>query len=252
MTKEGGSMADVCSCCGKESKEECNIAEKVLYEVLTFKQKVQSFLGFPSVESHTVQGWKLKRHDNLVSRICISCQNEMCEKHKEKCPTLFVRLKKVLYCEGGVIIALLLAFVLPYPVMLTIVLVIAVIVGLIVCAIMWADSCEWTPKHAALVFHNKNMKVLENAAAKEYKKQLCPLDESKDLTTVAEGDLFSMAMTDVRYAAIYGIEKNREYGEWSYFRYFREFAYSGQLTVSLKQGAENLKVEHLGIFLDRD
>ena len=228
-----------CSLCEKTPDVLCD--EKIVYEfvVVDYRQKSAHHIGFPSGETHVVQGWKIKPSRSIHTYICDDCSSKYLGNRKLHAP------------RNSIIAAAI------FLVLLGLMIYLAIIeegneyggIGLALIALSGFSLFAFFVYISRVFAHKSDsFRDLHKKAFKKVMGGTIRLNLSQpELFPKGKGMRLYIADKEWETLSVRLKEVEEKTG-WSYIHYVREF-FGGPQICTLEQGAAYKKVNHLGLYL---
>lgn len=238
-------MSEICSKCGKASREATDQKTWEVIEQTDFKEKQENFSGFPHAETHTVKGWKARKVAGVTSRICPDCTVAIATEVSDQRPKARRNMLNALWVELGLIAITILAFMTDtWAVGLTIVSVIGAIIFFVFLLLLGNLTAEQGIDRAHKEIAQEKVGGMAKKRNLPPEVSFCPgLPDAKGILFCMEPDAWAEISKDFS-------DTEKRTG-WSKFHYLREYG-GNSMECSEGEGAEHLSVAHLGVFLDDD
>jgi hypothetical protein len=206
--------------------------------VLDFKQVHRQFVGFPSGERHTCNGWKFKHQRTIITSVCDACAEQYLVSIKKDAP-------RNTWIAAAVAVALLTFSIIGEdfddPVRSLSRFSFFIFMGALFFFFKDLFRCFADKGEVLYTLHRKaEKKLLGKALRMNY-------NEPKKIPE--KGGVFHVPAKYWEPMAKSIAELETQTG-WSYIYYVRDFSPDGPQTCTPEQGAEFLKVPHLGVVLD--
>ncbi|MBK7545273.1 MAG: hypothetical protein IPI56_05935 [Elusimicrobia bacterium] len=213
------------------------------YLVVDYKVKVSRHLGFPSGETHTVHGWKLKQSRLIHTAVCDACVMRHLREVKRTAP----RKLMIFGASAAVLLALMMlsshtGFDRRH--------------GMIVLLLLFSFLfCLFAAGYYLLMRFQGESGSLYDLHRTAQKKLIGPalnsnFCEPEKFPKVKAGVFHLVAPEWEAFAKRFN-ELEAKTG-WSYFHYVRDFFPGGPQILDPETGAASQNVPHLGVYLDAE
>ncbi|MDD4957693.1 MAG: hypothetical protein PHQ61_08660 [Candidatus Omnitrophica bacterium] len=246
-------MAGECTRCGCKTDKTMDTRSRVVYETIEYKERKPLVIGFPAPENHTAKGWKFRKIGEVLSALCPDCVQKVVDRKMEKRPAAIKQFKEVLKIEAGVVLVCVVIFLLNHFFRMPGLIMFLTVAGLAV----WTGYTVWAgvivldinPTQAVTAYHDKRIRKQIDMLAKKLNRKIHVLSAEDPIPTYP-GKIFSFDRGWDEFVDPRKITENEKNTGWSLFMYVREITYGSPQCTDPKMAAENLNVEHLGIFLE--